>query len=248
MVKMQTTLQFRRSPENDLIYTEIFCAGIKYAEFAFGEKSEKTEKIKKIFKEIMDKAVKFALEKEKFNKAFEDAKNKLLEESKKGVGALGTHEIAGEIEDFLTQGKGLLDLFAKQLLKELFGFDGKWDCSKIVILLKNKEEIDQEVVSEIDRVLKEDWDLWLKGFVDDRNLHHEQNFGLSTMFITPAGPTIILTRKNGAKVSKIKEYIEINYANLFGLVKDLIYLSFCAIYPGLKGIRLNKEYFLPEGT
>lgn len=243
---MQTTLQFRRSHENDLIYTEFFCAGIKYAEFTFGEKTEKTEKVKGILKEIMDKAVKLALEKDKFLKALEDTEKKFAEESKKGVGAIGTHEIAGQIENFLTQGKGLLDLLSKQLLQELFEFNEKWNHIKIISFLKEKGGLDQESIQEIEKILKEDWDLWLKDFLDDRNLHHEQNFGLSNMFMSAEGATVILTRKNGKQITKISEYIKINYENLFGLVNDLIYLCFCTLYSGLKGIRLRKDYFLPN--
>lgn len=243
---MQTTLQFKRSPENDLIYAEFFCAGIKYAEFAFGEKTEKTEKVKGILKEIMVKAVKLALEKDKFLKALEDTEKKFAEESKKGVDAIGTHEIAGQIEDFLTQGKGLLDLLSKQLLQELFGFNEKWNHIKIISFLKKKDGLDREAIQEIEKILKEDWNLWLKDFLDDRNLHHEQNFGLSNMFMSAEEPTVILTRKNGKQITKISEYIKINYENLFGLVNDLIYLCFCALYSGLKGVRFRKDYFLPS--
>lgn len=243
---MNTTKLFKRSSDNDLIYTEIFCAGIKYAEFAYGEADQKTEKIKEILIEIMNKAVKFSLEKEKLFKAMDETENLLLKESKLGTKAVGTHEVAGQIENFLTQGKGLLDVFSKQFLKELFGFNKIWNHNEIIKFLNNKADLDEETIKEIKRMLNDDWELWLEDLLDDRNLHHEKNFGLTEMILTANGPVMIMTRSNSAQITRVQDYIEISYNNILGLVNDLIYLSFCAIYPGLSSLRLRKEYFFPE--
>src|SRR5438309_1731805 len=49
----------------------------------------------------------------------------LLKESAKALGGIIAGDVRSDIENFLAQGKGALDIFANQFLRHAVGFDGK---------------------------------------------------------------------------------------------------------------------------
>ncbi len=238
--------QFKGTPENTLIYTEIFCAGCEYATIAFGDDKEKVEAVKGSLVEVMGKLVKVATEKSNSITNLNSLKDDLIEESKKGIDGLGTYDIAANIENFLSQSKGALDVFSNTFLTKTVGYKGKWSSNAIIKHFESIPTLDKETVEEIRRLIQEDQAVWLKTMIDDRNMHHEANFSLSEMLMVNGSPTVILTRSDGRKTNNLEAYVVTHWENVFGLIKDMMHLTIWAIFPALKGIELNQEYFMPK--
>jgi len=90
------------------------------------------------------------------------------------------------------------------------------------------------------------WDEWLKDFIDDRNLHHEKNFGLTDMYLIGDKPILKLTRFNGDYTKDVIGYLEFNWINLVSLMEKMMHLSFCLIAPPfvrfLKGYKFEGKF------
>jgi hypothetical protein len=234
------------SEDNTLIFTEIFLAGCKYTELAFAHDQEKVDTIKKSCMELMDKLAKTALGKDKFHSVLKETEDELNREAESGICVIGTHNLASAMEDFLFQAVGVLDVFANQFLRATVGFGGKWHHEKIIKHFRSIKTLDKETVDEIERTLDEDWKDWLDDMIQDRNVHHEKNFELSEMHLINNKPVVVLTRRNGVKINDIAGYIDTHWENLFGLIKDMIYLTFCSICPVISSMKLDKQYFLSK--
>lgn len=220
-----------KSEDDKVIYHRIFNVGCKFADITFTADEVKRCAVIDALLELMIKLTKVMDEARLFETNELTCEKKLYVEVQQGISAVPTHELSKNLENFLTLTKGALDIFAKQFLKAMLGFDGKWDCNKIVKYLQNQSCLDQNIVSDIIGTLKRENKEWLKDFVNDRNLHHEKNIGLSPMRIIEGRPVITLTRRNGEEVTDIIAYLRFHYNKVFHLIEYLMRLSFCVVNP-----------------
>jgi hypothetical protein len=224
---------------NVIIAEKIFMRCCEFSKITFTTDSTKKEEIDNVCKELMFKLSKVVDELECFRKNKLSKEKEMLAAAKSGTTALPTHELAKNIENFLTQAKGTLDIFAKQFLGAMFGFDGKWHYRKIVNHLRNKDNLDKNTVAVMENTLEKENNEWLKDFIDDRNWHHEENLGLSPMYIQNQQPFMKLTRRNGEEVTDVLTYLRFHYNKVFHLIEYLMRLSFCAVNPAWRVIYLS---------
>ena len=229
--------------EDEDIYKEIFLIGCKYSELAFQDEIIRT-KIDLILFELTKKLVKVVNEKQRFEEDRERLELELRKESKNGISSIGTNKLSQDMENFLSQSTGALDLFATKFLRTLVDYDwNKWRYDKVIGLYKNFPTTETEIKTEILRLLKEDQELWLGDVMFDRNLHHESNFKISPLSLVDGKAFMYLERRNKKQSKDISGYLETNWLNLYGMIKDLTWLTFCMLNPAIKHLRLDKEYF-----
>ncbi len=241
---MTLSLYADNSDENISIYLDIFLVICKYAELTYGREPALLEAVKTAAKEVMDKLIKVGEQKKTIKATLAETVRLLERERQKGGDAVATHKLSGDIENFLAQGKGALDLLANKLLRQVVAYDGKFNHEKIVTHLKAQPGLDPSIVGEIEALLNRDWDVWLKAFVYDRDWHHEENFKLSDMKYVEGQPTVILERRDGTKIGNLREYVDIHWDNLIGLISDLVWLIFSAKTPAFKAIRVTRDMFM----
>lgn len=230
------------SKESIQVYFDFFMVLNKYIELAFHQDKDKQEFLKQIAVDLMDKLMKVAEQKKSVKISFNETANILKQ--KEGIDAIATHKIAGNVENFLAQAKGALDLFSNKLFPEVVNYKGNFNHEKIIKHLKEQENLDKDAKNAISDLLNRDWDIWLRAFIDDRNYHHEENFKISEMRLVNGQPTVILERRDGTKMTTLVEYIEIHWNNLITLMADLVWLSFACKFPFLKSIRVTRTMFI----
>lgn len=237
------------TPENNEIAYKIVLKGLEMSHFfirKIGKDPDKDDIVNKAIDKLGTKMYKVAEEKFKFSENFRTLEKELINLNEEDLpNAVGTHKLAGNIENFLTQGKGALVLLTNQFLNSMVGFKGRWNHKKILKYL-TENDFNQEIVEMIKALLERSWNEWLKDFVDDRNLHHSDNFGLTPMYLIEGKPAVTLTRFNGDVYRNVSGYLEFNWLNLVLLVEKLMHLSFCLIEPPfarfLKGYKFECEF------
>jgi|GEM_PF-1775732 len=232
------------SDDSLLVFYDFFLVACKYADLTYSGDDSKLEMVKKATLEVMDKLMKVKEQKKALKETMEKTADYLKTESAKGADGVSTHKIAADVENFLYQAKGALDLFANKLLNEIIGFKGKFNHERINKYLRNHVHLDKEAVSAINDLLNRDWDIWLKDLIDERNYHHEGNFKISNMQYVSGKPTVILEKLDGTKIADLIEYLEVHWKNLIGLLSDLIWLIYASKNPALKVIRVGREMFI----
>jgi hypothetical protein len=229
-----------KSEDDKIVFHRIFHVGCKFADITFHGDEVKKNEIIDVLKELIIKLTKVVDEIRLFQSNKLVCEKELLIEIQRDISAVPTHELARNLENFLTLAKGTLDIFAKQFLRIMLCFDGKWNCKKLIKHLQNQSNLDQSIVEQIINTLKKENKEWLKDFIDDRNLHHEKNIGLSSMSVVNGHPFIKLTRRNGKIVTDIIAYLQYHYNKLFHLIEYLMRFSFCAINPAWKVVYLSE--------
>lgn len=241
-MQISRELEFNNK-EDEEIYKEIFLVGCKYSELAFQDELIRN-KITWILFELTKKLVKVVNEKHKFEDDKEKLEFELRNESKNGISSIGTNKLSQGIENFLTQSTGALDLYATKFLKNTINYKhNDWEYNQLLKTIESFPTNEVMIKNEILRLLKEDQELWLKDMRYDRNLHHESNFKLSSLSILDGKPFMYLERRNKKQSTDISGYLETNWLNLYGMIKDLTWLTFCMLNPAIKHLRLDKEYF-----
>lgn len=229
--------------ENEDIYKEIFLIGCQYTDITFQDDILRN-KIYSILFELTKKLVKVVNEIYRFEDDKKSLLRELSKESKRGIGSIGTNNLSNDIENFLTQSTGTLDLYATKFLKNTINYKhNDWEYNQLLKTIESFPTNDVMIKNEILRLLKEDQELWLKDMIYDRNLHHESNFKLSSLSILDGKPFMYLERRNKKQSTDISGYLETNWLNLYGMIKDLTWLTFCMLNPAIKHLRLDKEYF-----
>jgi hypothetical protein len=232
------------SKESISVYYDFFLVVNKYVELTYHGDKKRLEAAQMAAKEVMDKLMKLAEQKKSVRNTFNETAGLLAEQTKKGVEAVSTHKLAADVENFLTQGKGVLDLLANKLFKELVGYVGKFNHKNIIKHLREQLDLDQSVVNEIEVLLNRDWDIWLKSFVDDRNLHHEENIKISKMSYMNGQPIVFFERRDGNKFGNLDEFVNTHWNNLMGLISDLIWLVFASKLQIFKTVRVTRDMFI----
>lgn len=229
-----------KKTDNLIIAEKIFLQCCEFSKITFGNDISKQEAINKACEELMYKLSKVVDELECFRKNKQLKEQEIVNATKKNIVALPTHELAKNIENFLTQSKGVLDIFAKQFLGAMFGFKDKWHYQKIINYLRHQSNLDKNTVAVIENILKKENNEWLKDFIDDRNWHHEKNLELSHMYIEDNRLFLKLTRWNSKEVVDVVAYLRFHYNKVFRLIVNLIRLSFCAINPSWSVVYLSE--------
>jgi len=222
-------------PEDKIIVDKIYYTGCEFIKAAFGENDAKGSEVEQSLWEVTIKLSKVVAE-IKFFQAYNSIyEQKLIEETKNNITAIPTLELARCIENFLTQSIGALDIFATQFLKALFNYSYRdWNHEKIIRHLEKQTQLDKEAVHKIKQLLENAWNEWLEKFNDDRNLHHEKNFGLSLISLIDGKPHLVLSRRDGTKTADVLDYLVTHWNKLFWLIENMIRLSFWALRPDRK--------------
>jgi thioredoxin-related protein len=229
-----------KSEDDKIVYHRIFYVGCQFADIAFHDDPIKGNQIVDALKEIMIKQAKVVEEIKLYQSNKTACEKELIKETERGISAIPTRELSRNIENFLTLAKGLLDIFARQFLKVMLNYDGKWNCEQIITHLRMHDGLEKSIVEHMINTLKRENEEWLKDFVDDRNLHHEKNIGLSSISIVNGQPFMKLTRRNGQEVTDILGYLRYHYNKVFSLIEYLIRMSFCALNPEWKLVYLSE--------
>lgn len=224
-----------RYHDHKIIADRIYVNGFRFVDVAFGVDDPQKDKVKASLLELMKKlgkvvneAMLFRMQKHAFEKI-------LLHDTAKNVTCIPTLELQQIIENFLTQAIGALDIFATQFLNIMFGYSYRdWNHKGIIKFLEKREDMDEETMKAIKKLLNNAWNNWLRDFNDDRNLHHEANFGLSGMSLVNDKPFLKLTRRNGDEITEVMDYLADHWNKVFWLIENMIRLSFCALRPDLK--------------
>ena len=129
------------SDENVSVYLDFFLPACKYAEMIHHKDSPEEKEVVLILKEVMDKLAKVGIEKNSVKESIEKTEKLLIKHSANGTDSVGTHELAGRIENYLAQGKGALDVFSNQYLVKAIGFPSKWHHEKLIEFLKSRNAL-----------------------------------------------------------------------------------------------------------
>lgn len=241
---MQITkvLEFENKEDED-IYKEIFLTACEYSMLTFKDELVR-KKVDLISFELTKKLAKVVNEKHRFEVDKAILELEILKELEYGISFIGTNKLSQDIENFLSQSTGVMDIFATKFLKNLIGYTGRqWYYEQVVHCYKKFDTKDQSTNNKIIQLLEDDQNLWLSDMFNDRHLHHESNFKLSPLSILEGKPFMYLERRNKKLSTDISGYLETNWLNLFGMIKDLTWLTFCMLNPAIKHLRLDKEYF-----
>jgi len=230
-----------KSKDDMIIYEKIFYTGCQFSEAAFSSNDPNKERVIQVLQELMVKLAKVVDEIRTFDLNKRACEKKLTIEVQKGVTAIPTLELGKNIENFLTQSIGVLDIFATQFLKIMFGYSYRdWNIKEIIKHLKDQKQLCNEAIKAIEDLLNNAWNDWLNDLNYDRNLCHEANFGLSQMCLINNQPFMKLKRRNGKEIIDIMGFLQVHWNKLFWLVENMIRLSFWTLKPHLKAIFLSE--------
>lgn len=228
------------------LYSQVLIDSSEYVQIAFAENKQQVDKIESTLFEILQKMMSVYRQAKIVENSWQATEQELIRQQERGLGGIIAGDVRADIENFLAQGKGALDIFANQFLRQTAGFNGKWHHDRIKKHLRKHPALNQEIVQEIERILNDEWDGWLEDFCADRDQHHEQLFDLSPVKLIERKTQAVITRRNGTKIPDVVYYVEQHYENLSGLLSDLIWLICVAKVPALKSIRLNSYHFIKK--
>ncbi|MBA7676133.1 hypothetical protein ES703_84374 [subsurface metagenome] len=147
---MITELFDFKSKDDMIIYEKIFYTGCKFSEAAFSSNDPMKENIIEVLQELMIKLSKVVDEIRTFQLNKLACERKLIVELPNGVSAVSTIELGKNIENFLTQSIGTLDIFATQFLKKMFGYSHHdWSNKEIIRHLNKQQHLCNEAVQSI---------------------------------------------------------------------------------------------------
>ena len=224
-----------KSEDDKIIADKIFYTSLEFVKAAFGDADSKRDELFPILWELMTKLAKVHSEIGTFKLNQLACEEELKIKVSEGISGIKALELGKNIENFLTQSIGALDIFATQFLKNMFGYSHQyWNHEKIIKYLKKQKQLDHETVMAIEHFLNNAWDDWLEDFNSDRNQHHESNITLSYMTMIDNQPRLTLKRRSGEEVTDVIDYLQTHWKKVFWLIENMIRLSFCALRPHLK--------------
>lgn len=221
------------------LYGRVFIDGCNYVKMAFGHDKASTDALKNALYELWQKLMSVQLEVEKVKVSWRQTEIQLHQVAQKGTGGVIAGGLRTEIENFLTQGKGALDILANQFLRHAVQFDRKFHHKRITTHLKGQSDLDAGAVQEIESLLNDTWDAWLEDFTQDRDLHHDRLLELSAVRLVDGKARATITRRNGTTDPDPLGYVDRQYAALCDLVAELIRLICATKVPGLRAIRFD---------